>query len=713
MRTLLIDNYDSFTFNLFQLLASVNGQAPLVVRNDAAPWETLRRLPYDNIVLSPGPGRPGRRDDFGVCRDALLETEVPLLGVCLGHQGLCHAFGAEVRPTRPVVHGRPSRVHHRATGLFAGIPIPFSAIRYHSLAVPEDELPSELVATARTSDGVLMAVEHTALPLYGVQFHPESIGTEHGERLLANFRDLTEAWRSERDPPASGAGDGSVSPTPYALVARGPQGREAAPAEAREPLVLRCARLPDAPSAERVFAALFADRSTSFWLDSALVEAGARWSFMGDGAGPHAEHVRFDQASERLEVELRGESRACEQGPFDWIDRALNRHGAPRREGSEAQAYGAPFTGGYVGYLGYELAADSAAVRSRRSPSPSPDAELLFADRFLAFDHASDTVWLACLDGPEDGQRARQWLGEVRAALSSLEPLPKPPRRPARVPEPRPRHDRDAYLARIVGCQREIRSGEAYELCLTNRLELDVELDALATYLELRASNAAPFAALLHFPGASVLSSSPERFLRVDVDGAVEACPIKGTRPRGSDPEEDQRLARELETDEKERAENLMIVDLLRNDIGRVCEVGSVHVPRLFAVESYATVHQLVSTIRGRLRPGVSAARAARAAFPGGSMTGAPKRRAMEILDRLEEGPRGIYSGALGYFSLDGAADLSIVIRSIVIDAGGVSIGVGGAVTDLSDPASEHEETLVKARAPLAAVAATAEDGPR
>ncbi|QFZ22463.1 aminodeoxychorismate synthase component I [Saccharothrix syringae] len=699
MRTLLIDNHDSFTFNLFQYLAEVNGREPVVIANDD-PRFRLSWLPsFDNVVISPGPGRPQEPGDFGLCRAVVEHAELPLLGVCLGHQGLCLAHGATVGLVTPR-HGVVDEVRHTGEDLFAGLPSPLQVVRYHSLAV--SDLPASLEATAWSgSDGVLMGVRHRSRPAWGVQFHPESVCTAHGHRLLANFRDLTEgASAGAAVVPAGvlGAGPGAlpeagpavpspaapspVDPEPLAPPGVGP----VAGSGEREVLVRRV----DAhPPPEAVFAALYGTSAEAFWLDSSLAGPRGRFSVMGDASGPLARVARYDVATGRVTV-----GGVEHPGPFlDWLEADL----AAWRVAPPDVPF--EFALGWVGYLGYELKAECGGDAAHRSEQP--DAAFVFADRALVFDHDSRRVHLLALS--DDG-----WLDRTAQFLREFPATPATPATPAAPPAPpRPagpataRHGRAQYLKLVAACQEAITAGESYEVCLTNEVTWRGALDPWEAYRFLRSESPAPFGALLRFGALSVLSTSPERFIRVDRRGVVESEPIKGTRPRGADPAEDRALRTSLATSPKDRAENLMIVDLVRNDLGLNAEVGSVEVPRLFAVESYATVHQLVSTVRARLRSGSSAVSAVRAAFPGGSMTGAPKIRTMQIVDGLEAGPRGVYSGALGYFSLSGTADFSIVIRTLVVDGDKASFGVGGAVIALSDPQAEFEETTVKAAALL------------
>jgi para-aminobenzoate synthetase len=234
-------------------------------------------------------------------------------------------------------------------------------------------------------------------------------------------------------------------------------------------------------------------------------------------------------------------------------------------------------------------------------------------------------------------------------------------------------------------------------VCLTNMATVAADIDPVAVFCDLRTRYPTPYATLLHLPGLAVISASPERFVRVHTDGRIESKPMKGTRPRGTTAGMDEELRCALRRSEKDRAENLMIVDLVRNDLSQVCEPGSVHVAELFEIESFASVHQMVSTVRGVLRRDAGVIDAIRALFPAGSMTGAPKIRTMRILDDLEGAARGIYSGAIGYLSLSGAADLSVAIRTMVSCEGQVHFGIGGAVTSLSDHAEEWAETMVKA----------------
>ncbi|WP_406344052.1 aminodeoxychorismate synthase component I [Streptomyces sp. NBC_00648] len=695
VRTLLVDNYDSFTFNLYHSLARAGGAEPVVIRNDDPAWDSARLSEFDNVVLSPGPGHPGRAADFGMCRDIVERAEIPLLGICLGHQGAALLHGATVGRAPEPRHGRTSPVRHTGEDLFRGIPSPFDAVRYHSLAVTG--LPDEMEAVAWTADGVLMGHRHRSRPLWGLQFHPESILTEYGDELLANFTELTREWHRAR---GTAAVRGTLPRTAQTTSAAEPD--EAAPRKLR---VLE-ERLHTRWSDEAAFHRVFGRSTNAFWLDSSRPDADAgRFSVLGDAAGPLARVARADAHGGTVTMECAAGRRTVTADFLDWLDRDL--------KGIHAELPDVPFdfTLGWVGYLGYELKAQCGGEAVHRAEDP--DAALVFADRAVVLDHLTGLTHLLALAEDGDEAAAHAWLRATARALESVAgEEPAEPAAPAAGSTIRLRHDRDAYLRLIDACQEEIAAGETYEVCLTNQAEAAFDGDPWEAYRLLRRVSPAPYGALLRFGRLAVLSTSPERFLRVDADGTATSKPIKGTRPRGATPEQDAEIVAQLRSDEKDRAENLMIVDLVRNDLGRNAEIGTVEVPRLFDVETYATVHQLVSTVRARLRPDRSAVDCVRAAFPAGSMTGAPKIRTMRLIDGLEAGPRGVYSGAIGYFSLSGAADLSVAIRTAVITPGRVRYGVGGAIVALSDAEAEFEETAVKS-APLLALTGAAFPGRR
>jgi para-aminobenzoate synthetase component 1 len=377
-----------------------------------------------------------------------------------------------------------------------------------------------------------------------------------------------------------------------------------------------------------------------------------------------------------------------------------------------------PFVGGAVGWLGYELAQDLDRVSLRAADDLGlPDAAMLFVDRLVAFDHEAGEAWAVGLGFADDAAGARRRAEQAAQSLAArlhgagAAPSPATGGRPRPV-DARGAFDESSYPKAVEAIREQIALGRVYQACLTQRLEAAFEGDALDLYCTLRERNPAPFAAFLELPEAAVVGSSPERFLCVGSDGAVESRPIKGTRPRGDTFEEDAALRRALLASEKDRAENLMIVDLVRNDLGRVCRTGSVRVPVLFRLEAFATVHQMVSVVEGRLRTDRDALDAVAAAFPPGSMTGAPKLAALEILDALEPVRRGVYSGALGYLDARGGLDLSVVIRTLLVRGGRAWIHAGGGVVSDSHPLAEYRESLDKARALLEALAACPEPIP-
>ncbi len=676
MRTLIIDNYDSFTHNLVHLVSVVNKDVPIVVRNDELDWRALEELNFDNAIISPGPGHPAREADFGICARFLKETSKPTLGVCLGHQGIATVMGGLVERAPQPVHGKAASVRHNGIGILKGVPSPFLAARYHSLIVKRP-LPSELLEFAWTADDLVMGLMHRTRPLWGLQFHPESIISEHGDRILRNFRDMTT----------------ELSPRPVSGYSKIPDG--GGHTKSRVRLVWR--EIPAPPSVASAYAQLFAKNLCSFWLDSSLAERGrSRWSYFGAASDGGTSLDTYDSGSKKT-VHYRGSIR--HEGGKSILD-----YLSPQLRCDIENPPPCPFVGGWVGYLGYELGREFGGAT--RGQSSLPDVVLQLVDRFIAFDHEEERMYAICVeDVPESGS-AQQWLSSIEVALQEIgdqldQPQPLGLKTPIRF---RLDRDRETYIADVKQCLDWINAGETYQVCLTNEIRTDTVIDSLALYRVLRSVNPAPFGAYFCWPGGAVLSASPERFLTVDNKGFVEAKPIKGTIRRDADSFVDAKLAEELSSSDKDRSENIMIVDLLRNDLSRVCKPGSVVVPKLCDVESYATVHQLVSTVRGELQPDMTIIDLLRASFPGGSMTGAPKIRTLELIDQLEQRARGVYSGAMGWFGFDGAADLSIVIRTIVQSGQELSFGVGGGVVAQSTPDGEFEEMLLKAKASIRAI---------
>jgi para-aminobenzoate synthetase component 1 len=388
-----------------------------------------------------------------------------------------------------------------------------------------------------------------------------------------------------------------------------------------------------------------------------------------------------------------------------------------------------PFQGGLAGAFGYGLnrALEPRVPPDRFDEFPSPKLALGVYDWVVSFDHEARRAWLVST-GFADGDMGEEWerqvqaeyrLGEVLRLLRAPGP-PRPPRLPESAPLPAsalcPQHplpgfpgvtsnfDRAGYEAAVRRAVQYVHAGDCFQVNLSQRLLAPLREHPLDLYARLRTLNPAPFAGYFDAGDFQILSASPERFLRVYPDGEVETRPIKGTRPRGATPDEDAALAVELAASVKDRAENVMIVDLLRNDIGKVCEYGSVRVPRVCEVETFRFVHHLVSEVRGKLRTRLGPLDLLEAAFPGGSVTGAPKVRAMEIIAELEPTARGPYCGSLGWIGFDGAMDTNILIRTFTAGRGWVQFPVGGGIVADSDPAREYEETLHKAAGLLKAL---------
>jgi len=862
LQVVLIDHYDSYTYNLYDMLAKCTTKPPIVLSSKELTLEEFREYDCDAIIFSPGPGRPSCSNDMGctldIIRDQLSLTstpkKVPILGVCLGHQALAQVYGGTVSECDPAVHGQVHEIELvRKSVLWNGLPTTtMNVTRYHSLAVEPNSLPDCLQVTATYDNKVIMAFEHKTKPHYGVQFHPESIGTPDGMQLLSNFLEVCQNQKKKQTTTTTTNSRRSSTTTNKVVrntvhrkeeevknekvmkkttgiksvaAPRTNNNNNASEEEEQktqsEQLVLdphqaynynhnaeskksggkkkkkkqysstkkKISNL-DNLTTTQVFEALYGTIPHSVWLDtSSSLQTKreftrGRYSIMGGMTGPiskliqyygtehhHEEHGLYVTNIDNHQTKWDGDGGILEY---------LREEFSITKDDDDEDI---PFCGGYLGYLGYEVRHDTQRLLEQQQQQqqqqlqhttannnndnqeeiikePSiidtaangmetntaannsssmnddtvPTAVFIFCDQSLVYDHWKNIWYLIEIKEKDDKETTitttTTWMETTEHILRQLNKKKKKKKTTSLEHKKKTassfqlRRSRSVYKQDIDDCHEYIRRGESYELCVTNQLQTfipndddDNKRNPLTLYKLLRNQNPAPFSAFMKIHTTtqqqfSICCSSPERFLSVQKSGelfTVEAKPIKGTAARVPlDETEDQRMALELQQSIKNRAENLMIVDLLRNDLSRVCETGTVHVPKLMAIESYATVHQMVSTIRGMTT--LSPLDVITACFPGGSMTGAPKRRTMELLHDLERHQnRGPYSGCLGYISVDGQMDMNIIIRSAILtqkeeEGWNVRIGAGGAITGLSESEDEYEEMLLKARAVKEAV---------
>jgi len=805
-RIVIVDHYDSYTRNILPLISScfepppsaelLNNRVTVIPHTHKALEANefhANFLPYvDALILSPGPGSAESLSDFGTSMSLLQHPalrDFPILGICLGHQGIAKAAGATIDQLTELFHGRKRKLfmsdNIRTDGLRSimdGVEDGTETICYNSLIVNEDSLPEYISVTARSfldhgsNDTIVQAIEHKEQPHFGVQFHPESIESCAGDVILRNFlHNVATVW-SKKEPSRVRAWADTATRLPAQIYSLGiscvAQGSTLPPHETK--WYIQQKSWPAAQSLKEVLTSqapalmkrLFrCGEVGSIWLDSASpFDPQSKVSMMS-----HSDFVLTYDMNGCLKLALKGTSRlqrvdmGTHEQLWDWLDEVQRTIQSQMKDLTPNK--NTAFRTGFLGIWSYEMKDESLYLK-KLSPAnyeecsntlvnrmELPAAQWAFCNKVLCLDHSSMT-WTAYALVNGDGRAAgplvqleqlgaqigiqacdaEKWFREVEIAVLEIsnlsESLTQGPSLNVNALD-----DGAAYMEKVEEAQKLIGMGESYELCLTTQFEghvpgLNGYDDYFSMYCTLRRKNPAPFGAYLELlplygKPQAILSTSPERFLTITDNGHVEMRPIKGTKVRpgwgsgeedwfskASDPEmkafmeqEDNRRKMQLHEDPKERAENLMIADLIRADLQSVCYPGSVAVPRLIALETYETVHQLVTSVVGYLRPGIGCVEATKRCFPPGSMTGAPKRRSVELIETLERPPRlpglssrrrAMYSGALGFIGVDGASNLSVIIRTVTVQANKVTVGAGGAITFLSNPEGEWDEVLTK-----------------
>lgn len=628
------------------MIWELTGEKPHLIKNDEMTLEEVRNLSFDNIIISSGSGT--YKDELGISASLFDEFDCPILGLGLMTTVLYNKHGGNIIQS-PSAFAKESQLRFKENILFKGLKNNSKIVRYHCLACEDKDL-KDIEVIAWAEDGIVMAIKDKTKAHYCLQFQLDSICTENSYQVLRNFLTLSKTGKEFL----------------YYQV---------------ENTEL---------DMEEVFDLVSLEDENLMWLDSSkIVEGLSRYSILASASEKRGHFVKYYINDKLIEESLTGEVKEYKQMDiFSYLRDKINFVEPVRDLPFDFQL-------GYVGYLGYEL--KELAGYGGRHRSNLPDAYLMYSDRALVYDHIEEKLYILSYSDDLDWQDKvlEQINAKSLAAPSDFSEKP--------YPKFYFEKSKDEYIDDINKCQELIGNSEAYGICLTTKLIIEDKIDANTYYKILRKISPAPYTALINFKDLSLASSSMERFVKLDRDKLVESKPIKGTVRRGANPKEDQELIDGLKNNRKTREENIMVIDSLRGDLAQVCQPASVEVTKFLAVETYATLHQLVTSIQGRLDDEKDLFDLIEALIPGGSMTGVPKKRSLEILESLESSARGPYSGSIGYISNCGTVDLNIVIRTAVIEKDKASIGVGGAIIDGSVAEDEFQEILLKAKGALAA----------
>jgi para-aminobenzoate synthetase len=646
-KILIIDNYDSFTYNLTAIVEQKIGADNVVImKNDEiTSIEALKN--YQAIIISPGPGSVDIEKDFGVCKEIIEKANIPLLGICLGHQGIGYYYGAKLRKLKEPAHGIYEKIKHCNSGLFAGIRQNINVVRYHSLELYD--IPKDVFEIcAETESGVIMAIKHKYKPFYGIQFHPESILTTEGKKLIHNF--LKEASFDELNC--------EIPPVERYKT------REAL-AYQKQPLEMSFLKL-----CEKVY-----EKNKDIIIRDSCDYSRYSYLMFKEKSGfiglCEKDGVLYENRDNQLLI------------ADDKIETIVDTH-TNKFFDNDIQF---EFTGGLFGFFGYEYG---------NAKKISDTTMYLFKiNNFIVYDSYSKEIYIVSTSGQLSTltKDVESYLSDSNVIADAIKTNGE--RKKLNFDFYK---NRSQYIKDINTCKESLVNGDSYEICLTNKISLKEKIsNPFLAFKVLRKNNPSPFMTYLEFDEKIIISCSPERFMKINDNRTVEVSPIKGTTLRDVDEGKNLENKKYLVNSDKEVSENLMIVDLMRNDLNKSCYPGSVSSPRLMYVETFASVNQLISDVRGLIKKGVSNYEVFNNAFPPGSMTGAPKIRSMEILEEIEQINRGIYSGCIGYFSNNGVSDMSVAIRTLVIDKDEISIGCGGAITYKSDNEEEFVEINIKA----------------